>query len=146
MKSIGAQRVIHRDEIFDEDQKSIRKRQWIAAIDPIGGKTTQYILSSLDYGGYVATCGLVGGIDVQTTVIPFISRSIQWIGVDSVKYPMEGRKKIWDRLATDLKPSKLTNDIVNEITLNELPDTLKKILEGQIRGRVIVSFNESEDE
>ncbi|WP_052255595.1 acryloyl-CoA reductase [Salinicoccus sp. YB14-2] len=146
LKSIGAQRVIHRDEIFDEDQKSIRKRQWIAAIDPIGGKTTQYILSSLDYGGYVATCGLVGGIDVQTTVIPFISRSIQWIGVDSVKYPMEGRKKIWDRLATDLKPSKLTNDIVNEITLNELPDTLKKILEGQIRGRVIVSFNESEDE
>ena len=146
LKSIGAKRVIHRDEIFDEDQKSIRKRQWIAAIDPIGGKTTQYILSSLDYGGFVATCGLVGGVDVQTSVIPFISRSIQWIGVDSVKYPMEGRKKIWDRLATDLKPSKLTEDIVNEITLQDLPDTLKKMLEGQVRGRVIVSFKESSDE
>lgn len=146
LKSIGAKRVIHRDEIFDDNEKSIRKRQWIAAIDPIGGKTTQFILSSLDYGGFVATCGLVGGVDVHTTVLPFISRSVQWIGVDSVKYPMEGRKKIWERLATDLKPSKLTDDIVNEITLQDLPGTLREMLKGQVRGRVIVSFKEPSDE
>lgn len=146
LKSIGAKRVIHRDEVTDEEDKPIRKRQWIAAIDPIGGKTTQYILSSLDYGGYVATCGLVGGVEVKTTVLPFISRNIQWIGVDSVKFPMEGRKKIWERLATDLKPSKLTRDIATEITLKELPDTLRKILKGQIRGRFIVNFIKNEDE
>ncbi|MFC3420371.1 acryloyl-CoA reductase [Salinicoccus hispanicus] len=140
LKSLGADTVIHRDEVTDEDGKSTRKRQWKAAVDPVGGKTLQYILSSLDYGGSVATCGLAGGIEVETTVLPFISRGINWLGIDSVKYPMEHRLKVWDRLADDLKPSALETHIAYEATLEELPDTLNDILKGHVRGRVIVKF------
>lgn len=140
LKSLGASKVIHRDEVTDFRGRATRTRQWAAAIDPVGGKTLQYILSSLDYGGSVATCGLAGGIEVQTTVLPFISRNINWLGIDSVKHPMEHRLKVWDRLADDMKPSALETDISYEISLDELPDTLRNILEGKIRGRVIVKM------
>lgn len=138
LKSLGARKVIHRDEVMDMDGKSTRKRRWRAAIDPVGGKTLQYILSSLDYGGSVATCGLAGGVEVETTVLPFISRGINWLGIDSVKYPMEQRVEVWKRLAGDMKPSALGTHIAHEVTLEELPDTLRDILNGKVRGRVIV--------
>lgn len=140
LKSLGAAKVIHRDEVTDTDGKSTRKRQWQAAIDPVGGKTLQYILSSLDYGGSVATCGLAGGIEVETTVLPFISRAINWLGIDSVKYPMEPRMKVWESLAGEMKPSALETHISHEVSLEELPGTLRDILKGRVRGRVIVKF------
>lgn len=140
LKSLGARKVIHRDEVTDTDGKSTRKRRWKAAIDPVGGKTLQYILSSLDYGGSVATCGLAGGVEVETTVLPFISRGINWLGIDSVKYPMEQRVEVWKRLAGDMKPAALGTHIAHEVTLEELPDTLRDILNGKVRGRIIVKL------
>ena len=140
LKSLGASKVIHRDQVTDFRGRATRTRQWAAAIDPVGGKTLQYILSSLDYGGSVATCGLAGGIEVQTTVLPFISRGINWLGIDSVKYPMEKRIKVWQRLADDMKPSALETDISHEISLDELPDTLHSILQGEIRVGIIVKM------
>lgn len=140
LKSLGASKAIHRDQVTDFRDRATRTRQWAAAIDPVGGKTLQYILSSLDYGGSVATCGLAGGIEVETTVLPFISRGINWLGIDSVKYPMDRRIKVWERLADDMKPSALETDISHEISLDELPDTLHNILHGKIRGRIIVKM------
>lgn len=140
LKSLGASKAIHRDQVTDFRGRATRTRQWAAAIDPVGGKTLQYILSSLDYGGSVATCGLAGGIEVETTVLPFISRGINWLGIDSVKYPMDRRIKVWERLADDMKPSALETDISHEISLDELPDTLHNILHGKIRGRIIVKM------
>lgn len=140
LKSLGASKVIHRDQVTDFRGRATRTRQWAAAIDPVGGKTLQYILSSLDYGGSVATCGLAGGVDVKTTVLPFISRNINWLGIDSVKHPMEHRLKVWDRLSGDMKPSALETDISHQIGLDDLPDTLHDILKGKIRGRIIVKM------
>jgi acrylyl-CoA reductase (NADPH) len=106
----------------------------------VGGKTLQYILSSLKYGGSVATCGLTGGADVSTTVRPFILRGVNWLGIDSVTYPMNRRLKIWNRLGDDLKPTKLNEDIVNEISLKELPEVLTNILAGKVRGRTLLKL------
>lgn len=138
LKGLGAKQVIHRNEIIDTDQAPLREEKWAAAVDPVGGKTLQYILSTLKYGGSVATCGLTGGIEVSTTVLPFISKGVNWLGIDSVECPMEQRLKVWNRLGDDLKPTKLNEDMVNEVPLKELPEVLADILEGKVRGRTIV--------
>lgn len=140
LKHLGASKVIHRSEIVDTEQNSVRKQQWAAAIDPVGGETLQYILSTLQYGGSVATSGLTGGTDVTTTVLPFISRGVNWLGIDSVKLPMNKRLEVWNALATDMLPSKLHDELLHEVTLHELPHVLGSILDGKVRGRTIVNL------
>ncbi|RDW20107.1 oxidoreductase [Oceanobacillus arenosus] len=140
LKQLGAKEIIHRNEIVETEPQLAREKKWAAAIDPVGGKTLQYILTTLKYGGSVATCGLAGGVEVATTVIPFISRSINWLGIDSVMYPMDKRLKAWNRLGGDLKPSALNDEMVIEVTLAELPKVLRDILEGKVRGRTIVKL------
>ena len=140
LKELGAKQIIHRNEIIDTDQTSIREKKWAGAVDPVGGKTLQYILSTLKYGGSVATSGLTGGIEVSTTVLPYISRGVNWLGIDSVQCPMKKRLKVWDRLGDDLKPTKLNKDMVTEISLEEVPGVLASILEGKVRGRTIVKL------
>lgn len=140
LKGLGATQIIHRDEIVDSDNQPIREEKWAGAIDPVGGKTLQYILSTLKYGASVATCGFTGGTEISTTVFPHISRGINWLGIDSVEYPMEKRLNIWNRLGDDLKPTTLTKEIVNEISLKELPEILAAILEGNVRGRTLVKL------
>lgn len=143
LKSIGAAKIIHRDEVINQDSKPVVKPVYQAAIDPVGGKTTEYIIKSLKPEGALATFGLVGGIQVRTTVLPFIGRGIHWLGVDSVFYPMEKRKKVWDRLANDLKLDIHTKEVVNEVSLEELPQVLHNIIDGKVRGRTIVNLKNS---
>lgn len=140
LKSLGAAKVIHRGDVTNQDEKPTGKPLFQAAIDPVGGKTTEYIIKSLQPEGALATFGLVGGIAVSTTVLPFIGRGIHWLGVDSVFYPMELRKKVWDRLAKDLKPKILDKDVVSEVSLDELPQVLHDIIDGKVRGRTIVNL------
>ena len=102
-------------------------------------KNLAYILSTTKYGGTVAVSGLTGGPNVPTTVFPFILRGVKLIGVDSVYCPMSIRQKLWQRFATDLKPDKL-DQITREITLEELPQALKDILQGKLTGRTIVKL------
>lgn len=139
---LGAKSVIRREELTDAQQKPLRKEQWAAAIDPVGGASLQYVLSSLKYGGAVASSGLAGGADVQTTVYPFILRGISWIGIDSVYCPMPLREKVWSRLGADLKPLRLNEDIVHEISLEQVPDALNDILNGSLLGRTVVNMQE----
>ncbi|UTR13046.1 acryloyl-CoA reductase [Evansella sp. LMS18] len=140
LKSIGAEHVINRNDIVDPEEAPLYEEKWAGAVDPVGGKTLQYILKTLKYGGSVATSGLTGGIEVSTTVIPFISRGVNLLGIDSVVCPMDKRLQVWDRLGSDLKPAELTGEIVNEISLEELPEVLGKIIQGQVRGRTIVKL------
>jgi acrylyl-CoA reductase (NADPH) len=140
LKGLGAKQIIVRDEIVDNNNQSVREEKWAGAIDPVGGKTLQYILSTLKYGGSVATCGFTGGSDVSTTVFPLISRGINWLGVDSVQYPMEKRLEIWNRLGDDLKPTMLNEEMLHEISLNELPEVLRNILQGKVSGRTLVKL------
>lgn len=140
LKKLGAKEIIDREEVTDTDGTPTRKKKWAAAVDPVGGQTLQYMLSSLKYDGSVATSGLVGGVEVSTTVLPFISRGVNWLGIDSVQCPMELRTKVWKRLADDLKPTFLTGEVVNEVSLEEVPSVLEEILEGEVRGRTIVKL------
>lgn len=139
LRSIGATNIISREALQPEKVRPLDKQLWAGAIDPVGGKTLSYILSTVKYGGAVSVMGLTGGPKLETTVFPFILRGVNLLGIDSVYCPMNERKVIWERMASDLKPNTL-NDVVNEVTLEELPETLEAILAGKIKGRTIVSL------
>lgn len=140
LRKIGAAEIISREELAGEKFRPLDKQLWAAAVDPVGGKTLSSILSKLDYNGSVAVSGLTGGTDVPTTVFPFILRGINLLGIDSVYCPMETRKLLWQRMATDLKPEGLLETIQNEVELEELPGVLSSILKGENRGRTIVKM------
>ncbi|WP_232698927.1 NADPH:quinone oxidoreductase family protein [Brevibacillus daliensis] len=140
LRQLGASQIINRKDLQAPDKKPMRKQLWAGVVDPVGGSTLEYALTTTQYGGSVAVSGLTGGGDVHTTVYPFILRGVNLLGIDSVYCPMEIREKLWNRLASDLRPGKLHESIVQEITLEEIPETLHKILRGEIRGRTIVKL------
>ena len=138
LHKIGANVIISREEVNGDKINALDKQLWQGAVDPVGGKTLASILSKLTYNGSVAVSGLTGGAEVPTTVYPFILRGINLLGIDSVFCPMELRRLIWSRITTDLKPDRIVDLIDQEISLEDLPLALSKILEGKARGRVIV--------
>ncbi len=140
LHKLGAKEIISREDVFNGKIKPLDKQIWAAAVDPVGGETLASILSKIQYNGSVAVSGLTGGGNVPTTVFPFILRGINLLGVDSVYCPMHVRQDLWNRMATDLKPSTLSETVNKEITLEELPETLPTILKGQARGRIIVKI------
>ncbi|HIW38304.1 MAG TPA: acryloyl-CoA reductase [Candidatus Jeotgalicoccus stercoravium] len=140
LTSIGANDVIDRSEVENDHDKPVNKPLYQAAIDPVGGKTTEYIIKTLKPEGALATFGLVGGVEVHTSVLPFIGRGIHWLGVDSVYYPKEKRVAAWKRLGEDLKPDILDSQAVTEVSLNELPQSLHDIIDGKTKGRTIVNL------
>lgn len=138
LKQLGAQEILSREEIIGEKIKPLDQQKWAAAVDPVGGKNLAAILSKINYGGAVAVSGLTGGTDLPTTVFPFILRGINLLGIDSVYCPMETRKIIWERMATDMKPDGLLDTIKKEVTFDELPQVLSSILKGEAIGRTIL--------
>lgn len=138
--SLGAKEVISREDVNPEKIRPLGKQRWAGAIDPVGGRTLAALLSNTKYGGSVAVSGLTGGPKVETTVFPFILRGVNLLGIDSVYCPMEIRKPLWERMATELKPDSLLSDIGHEVDLDGLPNVLQRILKGEIRGRAIVKF------
>ncbi|SDH78004.1 putative quinone oxidoreductase, YhdH/YhfP family [Alteribacillus persepolensis] len=138
LKRIGADQVLPREELQPEKIRPIDKRRWAGVVDPVGGETLAYALSTLEYGGTAAVSGLTGGTKVPTTVYPFIIRGANLVGIDSVYCPMERRKQVWDRLSKDLNVTDMLETIASEVTLDELPDTLEQILQAKVRGRKIV--------
>ncbi|WP_458413469.1 NADPH:quinone oxidoreductase family protein [Schinkia sp. CFF1] len=140
LRDIGAKEILSRGDIVGDKIPALGKQRWAAAVDPVGGKTLAAIASQLKYQGAVAVSGLTGGGEVPTTVFPYILRGVSILGVDSVYCPMEIRKKLWSRMADDLKPEQLLNTIGHEISLDELPHALSAILEGKSKGRVVVKL------
>lgn len=138
--SLGAKEIIHRDELTPEKVRPLDKPRWQAAVDAVGGKSLAYVLSTIKPQGAVAVSGLTGGVQLPTTVFPFILRGVNLLGIDSVFCPMEIRKPLWSRLGSDLKPDLLLDEIGQEVTLEELPQTLAKILKAEVRGRTIVKL------
>ncbi|NYE04146.1 putative YhdH/YhfP family quinone oxidoreductase [Bacillus niacini] len=139
LHKLGANEVVSRDEIYNGKVKALDKQLWAGAVDPVGGESLAAILSKIHYNGSVAVSGLTGGGNVPTTVFPFILRGINLLGIDSVYCPMEVRKPLWERMASDFKPE-ILESISKEISLEELPQTLPIILQGQARGRFIVKM------
>jgi putative YhdH/YhfP family quinone oxidoreductase len=136
---LGASRVISREEVAPEPSRPLNKQLWAGAIDCVGGKTLSYILSSTQSGGAIAASGLTGGTELVSTVYPFILRGIRLIGIDSAYAPMSLREQIWNRLATDLKPATLEN-MYTEIHLEQIPEAVQSILQGQSLGRIVVKI------
>jgi acrylyl-CoA reductase (NADPH) len=138
LKALGAAEVIDRGELAGP-AKPIAKERWAGGIDSVGSTTLANLLSMTKYGGAIAACGLAGGMDLPSSVAPFILRGVCLLGIDSVMCPPPPRKLAWNRLATDLDPAKLT-EITHEIGLAEIIGEAAKILAGQVRGRIVVKI------
>ena len=122
--------------------RPLEKPLWAAAFDSVGGEQLAWLTRTMQPGGLIASFGNAGGIEFKTTVLPFILRGVRLIGVDSGNTPMPLRRKVWGRLAADLKPRHF-GDIVSYITLDDLPAYFERMLKGQIRGRAIVRFDKA---
>jgi acrylyl-CoA reductase (NADPH) len=138
LKDLGAAEVIDRSELSGP-AKPLARERWAGGIDSVGSTTLANILSMTKYGGAIAACGLAAGMDLPSSVAPFILRGVCLLGVDSVMCPIELRKTAWNRLATDLDHGKLV-EITHEIGLDEVIDAGAKILAGQVRGRIVVKI------
>jgi acrylyl-CoA reductase (NADPH) len=139
LKSLGATTIIDRASIATPSGKPLETERWAAAIDSVGGSTLSAILPQMKHRACVAACGLAGGNKLDTTVIPFIIRGVKLLGIDSVLSPIDERKEAWSRLARDLPADKLESMIV-PAKLEDLPKLGKEILEGKVRGRVVVEI------
>jgi len=139
LKSLGASSFIDRAELAKPPAKPIDSERWAGAIDNVGSTTLATVLTQMKYRGSVAACGLAGGSDLTSTVIPFLLRGVKLLGIDSVMCPQEERKAIWARLARDLPLDKL-DAITQTIKLEALPGWGAKILKGGVRGRVVVEI------
>ena len=138
LKSIGATDVIDRNELSGP-AKPLAKERWAGGVDSVGSTTLANLLSMTSYGGAIAACGLAAGMDLPSSVAPFILRGVCLLGIDSVMCPLEPRKAAWNRLARDLEPKKLAG-ITQEIGLDQVIGLAPQILAGQVRGRVVVKI------
>jgi acrylyl-CoA reductase (NADPH) len=138
LKEIGATEVIDRNELSGA-AKPIARERWAGGVDSVGSTTLANLLSMTKYGGAIAACGLAAGMDLPSSVAPFILRGVCLLGIDSVMCPIEPRKAAWQRLASDLDRTKLA-EITHEISLSEVPEWGAKILAGQVRGRTVVKI------
>ncbi len=137
--NLGAAEIIDRSELSGPG-KPLGKERWAGVVDVVGSHVLANACASTKYGGVVTACGLAGGMDFPATVAPFILRGVSLIGVDSVMCPKEKRLEAWERLGQDLDLSKL-GSIAHEITLSEAINTAQALLDGKVRGRVIVDVN-----
>jgi acrylyl-CoA reductase (NADPH) len=136
LKGLGATEVIERKELAGPP-RPLAKERWAGGIDSVGSTTLANVLSMTRYGGTVAACGLAGGMDLPATVAPFILRAVSLIGIDSVMCPLGLRQQAWNRLETDLDRAKI-EAMTSEIGLPEVIGAAARIVEGRVRGRVVV--------
>ncbi|TMO08439.1 alcohol dehydrogenase [Pseudoalteromonas sp. S327] len=137
LKELGASQIISRDELSNPG-KPLQKERFAGAVDSVGSHTLANICASLKYGGVVTACGLAQGMDLPASVAPFILRGISLIGIDSVMRPKKDRVEAWDRLASLIKADYL-DKISTEITLEQVIENAEQLMEGKIRGRVVVN-------
>ena len=140
LKDLGAAEIIDRADLSEADSRPLERERWAGCVDTVAGKTLSTVLAQMKYGGSVAACGLAGGNTLETTVLPFLLRGVNILGIDSVMQPAENRTRIWQRVADDLPLEKL-DALTNVISLNDVPDVASAILKGQVRGRTVVNIN-----
>jgi acrylyl-CoA reductase (NADPH) len=140
LKTLGAAEIIDRATIAAPSGKPLDTERWAGCVDAVGGATLAAILPQIRYRGSVAACGLAGGTKLETTVIPFLLRGVNLLGIDSVMCPKDIRQEAWDRLGRDLPLDRLDSMMVMA-NLADLPPLGAQILAGQVRGRVVVDVN-----
>jgi NADPH2:quinone reductase len=136
LRGLGAAEVMPRSTL-EMGTKPLEKATWAGAVDPVGGETLAWLTRTMKYRACIASSGLTGGTEFRTTVLPFILRGVKLLGIESSMCPMELRREVWTRLATDLKPPHLKTMAI-EIGLEELPTAFDTLLKGGARGRYVV--------
>lgn len=138
LRQLGASHILDRAETTAESSRPIESARWAGGVETVGGASFAYMLRTMKPGASVAISGNAGGVAVSTTVLPFILRGVNVLGIDSANLALEKRSALWERLAGDLRPPHLEDSITREIALDEAPAVLEAILEGQVRGRTLV--------
>jgi acrylyl-CoA reductase (NADPH) len=138
LKRLGAAEIIERKELAGTP-RALGKERWAGAIDAVGSTTLANVLSMTRYGGVVTACGLAGGMDLPTSVAPFILRGVSLVGIDSVMCPLALRQEAWRRLETDLDRGKIES-MITEIGLADVIEAAPRILAGEVRGRIVVKI------
>ena len=138
LKQLGAAAVMDRAEL-SAPGKPMQKERWAAVVDAVGSHTLANACAQVRYGGVVAACGLAQGADFPATVMPFILRGVTLAGIDSVMAPLARRQQAWDRLATDLDPSRL-EAMIEEVPLARAAEKAAHLMAGKVRGRVVVKI------
>jgi len=142
LKQLGASEILSREETSTESNRPLEKERWAGSLDSVGGSTLAYLIRTTRYAGSIAAYGNTGGTNLSTTVFPFILRAINLLGIESVNCPMELRRQLWSRLASDYKPRHLLDMIGQEAPFEELPQALTTILKGEARGHTIIRMSQ----
>ena len=138
LRSLGAREVLSRHTL-EMGKRPLEKTTWAGAVDTVGGEPLAWLTRTMMIGGSIGACGLTAGIELNTTVMPFILRGVNLLGVDSVNCPMAPRTELWQRLCADLKPAQLTA-MKKTIPFAELPQAFEPFLKAQVRGRIVVAI------
>lgn len=138
LQGLGAAEVIDRETLAAGTDKPMLKPRWAGVIDSVGGDILVNAIKSLQYGGSAVCCGLAASAQLNASVLPFILRGVNLLGVDSVELPLEIKEQVWQLLATDWRLTRLEQLLAAEVSLAELPPWFERILAGQVRGRVLV--------
>jgi acrylyl-CoA reductase (NADPH) len=140
LTDLGAKQIVAREELNETVKRPLEAETWGGCVDAVGGEMLARVLGQMQYGASVAAVGLAGGAGLPATVIPFLLRGVNLLGIDSVMQPYENRVRAWDRIAKDLPIEKL-NAMVHPAVLSDLPTLGRDILKGQVKGRVVVDVN-----
>jgi len=140
LRSLGANRIVNRSELNEVIKRPLESASWAGCVDTVGGDTLSRLLGQLKYGASVAVVGNAGGNHLSASAIPFMLRGINMLGIDSAMQPYENRVKIWNRISSDF-PKNHFDSITEIISLSELPRVGQEILEGKVKGRLIVDVN-----
>ena len=140
LKSLGATQIVAREEINETTKRPLESESWAGCVDAVGGAMLARVLGQMKYGASVAAVGLAGGAGLPATVIPFLLRGVNLLGIDSVMQPYDNRVRAWQRIAKDLPMDKL-DAMIQPATLSDLPQLGADILKGQVKGRVVVDVN-----
>ena len=140
LKSLGSKRIIDRSELNELIKRPLESASWAGCIDTVGGNTLSRLIGQLKYGASVAVVGNASGNNLSASAIPFMLRGVNMLGIDSAMQPYENRVKIWERLNKDF-PKSFFESITEVISLSDLPRVGKEILDGKIKGRLVVDVN-----
>ncbi len=140
LQSLGATQIVARDEINETVKRPLEAETWAGCVDAVGGEMLARLLGQMKYGASVSAVGLAGGAGLPATVIPFLLRGVNLLGIDSVMQPYDNRVRAWERIARDLPMDKL-EAMVQPATLSDLPQLGRDILKGQVKGRVVIDVN-----
>ncbi|WP_424973903.1 acryloyl-CoA reductase [Dinoroseobacter sp. S124A] len=137
LKSLGATQIVAREDVAETVKRPLESETWSGCVDAVGGAMLARVLGQMNYGASVAAVGLAGGAGLPATVIPFLLRGVNLLGIDSVMQPYDNRVRAWGEIAAHLPMDKL-EAMVNPATLSDLPQLGRDILKGQVKGRVVV--------